>query len=284
MTKQSMPLVSTVIPAYNAAPFLSKAIESALAQSYPLIEIIVVDDGSHDETSEIAQRYPVVLIRHEKNRGVSSARNTGIRAAKGEWVAFLDADDTWHPQKTEIQLSLTHPNYAAVCSAKFDEIDELTFEAVFWRNLGGAPSSTIVRRGVLLELGMFDEELLAVEDYNLWLRFLLAGYRVKLTENWHQYSPPENSLSSNAGKMFLGEVENIKKIARLAELSAEVVHRRIRMLRLEYLPILLHQRRLTLARQQILAMGFRDRASWKFWKAFLPTRVLDLKKKLARGR
>src|SRR5688500_9583140 len=99
-------LVSVVIPAYNYGHFVTEAVASALNQTHPHVEVIVVDDGSTDGTADILKPFGSrIRYIYQPNRGLSAARNTGIRAARGEWVAFLDADDLWHPSKTETQLS-----------------------------------------------------------------------------------------------------------------------------------------------------------------------------------
>src|SRR5918995_1252705 len=97
-------LVSVVIPCYNQAHFLVEAIESVLAQSYPRFEIVVVDDGSTDDTSEVAARYPGVRYVYQNNQGVSAARNSGLARSEGEYVVFLDADDRLLPEALEAGL------------------------------------------------------------------------------------------------------------------------------------------------------------------------------------
>ncbi len=102
---ESRPPVSVVIPCYNGVEFLPEAIDSALAQSYPPLEVLVIDDGSTDDSATIAESYggPVRVIR-QHNQGESVARNRGIDEAKGDWIAFLDADDVWDSEKLELQL------------------------------------------------------------------------------------------------------------------------------------------------------------------------------------
>src|SRR5487761_1421423 len=102
---KDQPLVTAIIPAYNYGPLVVEAVESACAQTYPRMEVIVVDDGSTDDTQGRLRPYldRIRYIRQE-NRGLSAARNTGIQAAQGEWNALLDADDVWHPQKTAVQI------------------------------------------------------------------------------------------------------------------------------------------------------------------------------------
>ena len=101
---ESAPSISVVIPCYNAAAFLRATIESILGQTHPVLEVIVVDDGSTDDSANIAESFgPPVRVIRQPNQGESAARNRGIEAAAGEWVAFLDADDLWLPTKVELQ-------------------------------------------------------------------------------------------------------------------------------------------------------------------------------------
>ena len=101
-----MPTVSVVIPAYNSASYLAEAVESALGQTFKDLEILVVDDGSTDETQELMRRYgPPVRCLSQENTGVATARNRGIDESRGRYVAFLDADDVWQPDKLEKQLA-----------------------------------------------------------------------------------------------------------------------------------------------------------------------------------
>jgi glycosyltransferase involved in cell wall biosynthesis len=115
--------VSAVIPAYNAERFISGAIQSVLVQTYEIAEIIVVDDGSMDRTAEIAAGFPEARVIRRPNGGPGAARNTGIHAASGEWIAFLDSDDLWVPRKTEIQLACASPEVGVIHSNKFDPIE-----------------------------------------------------------------------------------------------------------------------------------------------------------------
>src|SRR5690348_6716413 len=98
------PTVSAVIPAFNSELCVSNAIQSALAQTYEIAEIIVVDDGSIDGTARLAASFPKTRVIRRPNGGQGAARNTGVAAASGDWIAFLDSDDTWHPRKTEHQV------------------------------------------------------------------------------------------------------------------------------------------------------------------------------------
>jgi glycosyltransferase involved in cell wall biosynthesis len=273
-----LPLVSAIIPAYNAAKFIHKAIESALAQTHHLLEIIVVDDGSRDETAKVARDYPVTVILQE-NGGPASARNTGVRASSGEWLAFLDHDDSWHVDKTEQQLKYAKPGISAVFCEKSPGIESVSFADMFARNYGGNPSSTIIRADVLRDLGMFDDDraLMGVDDYNLWLRFMMAGYNFAGTTKYYEFSPDENHYGGKPDKMLAAELVNIDKIAALANLDKETVERRKCASRLGYLPELIAARKLRVARQQLKELGF-NRKTAKYWAAFLPEWTLNLRR------
>jgi glycosyltransferase involved in cell wall biosynthesis len=179
--------VSVVVPAYNAAPFLRAALDSVLAQTEPVAEVLVVDDGSTDATAEIAAGYaaPVRLLRQE-NAGVSAARNHGIREARGEWIAFLDADDTWLPAKNAVQLAALRaaPEHG-VCYSAFQVVDEdlrplriernrrrgTILEDLLQRgNVVGSVCTVLVRRSLLDEVGGFDPAFSYCADWELWVR------------------------------------------------------------------------------------------------------------------
>lgn len=274
----NLPSVSAIIPAYNAAKFIHVAIDSALAQTHHLLEIIVVDDGSRDETAQIAEGYPITVIRQE-NGGPASARNTGARAAGGEWLAFLDHDDSWHVDKTEQQLKYAHADISAVFSKKSDGDAPVSFAQMFARNYGGNPSSTIIRTDVLRDLGMFDEDpaLIGLDDYNLWLRFVLAGYKFAATPDYYNFTPDENHYGGNSDKMLTAELVNIDKIVALANIGKEAADHRKRLLLLQYLPDLIVNRKLRPARQHLRHLGF-DRETAKYHVAFLPEWVLNLRR------
>ena len=181
-----MPLVSVVIPVHNRAGLVTRAVYSVLGQSFRDFELIVVDDGSDDDTAEVLGNFDdKITVLCQSNRGVSAARNLGIRHAKGELVAFLDSDDEWLPQKLERQLAYFDPvDPCFVCHT--DEIWIRNGHEVpqkkQHRKQGGrfferalrlcliSPSSVIISRELLDSVGWFDEALQAAEDYDLWLR------------------------------------------------------------------------------------------------------------------
>lgn len=193
------PRVSVIIPAYNAAPYIAEALASVLAQTYQDFEIMVSDDGSKDDTAERVKPFlqdPRVRYAWGTNGGVSCARNRGIKLARGEFVAFLDADDWWPKQKLEKQVALmdAHPEIGLLCgdTAQFDEEgiwcqswfreqglrpaflgESLVVTDVFAKLLEVTfiPTGTVlVRRSVMDTVGLFDESLPVAEDLDFFLR------------------------------------------------------------------------------------------------------------------
>ena len=169
---------------------MARAIDSVLAQSYKASEIIVIDDGSSDATSEVAKMYPDILLLRQNNMGVSTARNNGVMMASHEWVAFLDSDDTWHPKKLAFQVAHHKKNPDSLISytdevwirnekecplpKKFQKPQRVTFEnSLEYCNI--APSSVLVNKEYFDRLGGFDEAMEVCEDYDLWLRVLKEG-------------------------------------------------------------------------------------------------------------
>ncbi len=180
------PRVSVVLPTYNRGWILEQAVESVLGQEYANLELVVVDDGSTDNTNGLLSRFGdrITVIR-QANRGVSAARNAGIRASNGELIALLDSDDTWLPGKVTAQVAFfsDHPD-ALVCQT--DEIwirngvrvnpgkrHRKEAGMIFERSLAlclVSPSAVMMKRSLLDQMGLFDEALPACEDYDLWLR------------------------------------------------------------------------------------------------------------------
>jgi glycosyltransferase involved in cell wall biosynthesis len=183
----SEPLVSVVIPAYNYGQFVTEAVDCALAQSYPNVEVIVVDDGSTDDTRRRLEPYGARIRYHyQKNQGLSAARNTGIRLARGEFIALLDADDLWHPRKLEVQMRVfaRHPDAAVVASDGKKDLgvpwcainddaplaeEEIPLTDLLIHSRFG-PSGVVLRRACLGEETPFDTTLRSVEDRDLWMR------------------------------------------------------------------------------------------------------------------
>lgn len=181
-----MAFVTAIIPTYDRAVVLDRAIRSVLAQTFADFELIVVDDGSRDSTPEVLDRYDGKLKTvSRENRGVSAARNAGLALAGGELVAFLDSDDEWLPEKLARQVA-AYKEHGGDFVCHTDEIwirdgKEVAQKSIH-RKQGGrffdralercliSPSSVMIARRLLDRIGWFDEELPAAEDYDLWLR------------------------------------------------------------------------------------------------------------------
>ena len=191
------PLVSVIIPAYNRAHLIGRAIASVLAQSYRHFEIVVVDDGSNDDlgTALAAIADPRLrCIAHPKNRGAAAARNTGIAAAQGEFVAFLDSDDTWYPDKLAFQVAAMRdqPSDVAGHVCAYDCIKagytprqiapnwlaQPFRRAVLFGCTCGPGATLFCRRAVFADVGPLDEELRRLEDWDWLLRLAEKNYRL----------------------------------------------------------------------------------------------------------
>ncbi|MHB8117595.1 MAG: glycosyltransferase family 2 protein [Methanothrix sp.] len=185
-----MPIVSVIISTYNRAYLVGRAIRSVLDQTYQDFELIVVDDGSADNTDEVVKGFNdlrIRYIRHEQNKGSAAARNTGINAAQGEYIAFQDSDDEWLPEKLEKQMRIFEmaPAQVGVVYTGFYLIkgDRKTYipdpnikitegnihSELLKRNFVGTPSA-VVRKRCFKKVGMFDERLPSLEDWELFIR------------------------------------------------------------------------------------------------------------------
>ncbi len=228
--------ISVIIPTHNRAHSISRAIESVLQQSLPAAEIIIVDDGSSDNTAALIHgHFSDCRYLHQKNQGVSSARNRGIRAASGEWLAFLDSDDEWMPEKLAAQATaLEHNPGMRLCHT----------EEIWIRNgkrvnpmkkhakKGGwifqhclplcaiSPSSVILHRSLFQTIGLFDESLPACEDYDLWLR-ICAFYPTLFIKRPQiiKYGGHEDQLSRQHWGMDRFRIQALEKIIAHPQLS-----------------------------------------------------------------
>lgn len=190
------PAVSVVIPAYNAAWCVGKAIDSVLAQTFTDFELLVVDDGSTDDTASALARFgKAIRVIRQHNGGLSCARNAGIRASRGEFVAFLDADDWWLPDKLARQVTLmrAQPTVGFVSTAaRVENLEGQLLNVwactackgpflpcLFGANgdVAGSGSAVMVRRLLFDQVGGFDESLRSLEDVDMWMRLAaVAGY------------------------------------------------------------------------------------------------------------
>ena len=227
------PLVSVVIPAYNMERFICDAVDSALSQTYKNIEVIVIDDGSKDRTKEILKKYaPNIRYIFKENAGLSAARNTGIKYAKGEYVAFLDADDRWLSQKIEKQIKAFNESDSIgliSCGVRMinesgdilavDKKEEIYsnknkfIEKLYLSNFVSGGSQAVVKRSCFEKVGFFDENIQSSEDWDMWLRiaeqFDIRFVKEVLVEALVRTA--SLSSASNAEKMITSDMYVIKK-------------------------------------------------------------------------
>jgi len=189
-----MPLVSIIIPTYNRANFLLKTIQSIFKQTFKDFELIVINDGSDDNTREIIDSLNYKIHYYfQKNRGVSAARNVGIKSSDCKWFAFLDSDDLWRKKKLQIQMERIQQDQSIkICytNEKWLRNGQHLNQKKKHQKYSGwilekmlplcliSPSSVVIAREVFDEVGLFDESLPACEDYDLWLRI---GIRYPIT-------------------------------------------------------------------------------------------------------
>lgn len=193
-TANASPLVSVIIPTHNRADVLPRAIESALAQTYQNVEIMVVDDRSTDDTAAVLNRYHTVhVLRNRRTRGASGARNTGIKEATGELIAFLDSDDAWLPDKLTAQVRRLKASpltvgaiYCGVegiypgnkTSRTMAGLSGDIYRDLLIQNRVGSASRLLVPRSVFGDVGLFNEEFKTLNDWEMVLR-IAKKYRIE---------------------------------------------------------------------------------------------------------
>ena len=234
-------LVSVVIPAYNAASYIGGALNSVLAQTFTNYEIIVVNDGSPDTAAlETAlQPYqPSIRYLKQANRGPSGARNAGIQAARGKYLAFLDSDDVWLPQHLARQmdmlaknsgLGLIYANCLLLADDKplgiaFDNTSQslpVDFDALLAERATVNTSSTVVLREAVIQAGMFDERFKRCEDFDLWLRLAHAGMQMTFSREIQIGHRLANGLAADSDLMKQALIGVYEKTATMPGLKAE---------------------------------------------------------------
>jgi glycosyltransferase involved in cell wall biosynthesis len=236
--------ISVVIPAYNSALFLPHSLESVFAQTLKPVEVIVVDDGSTDNTAAVATELGATVLRCS-NGGPGAARNAGIRAASGEWIALLDADDRWAAEKLERQAASIRPESVLVYTGiqVFDDNgvreEQLAIEATLARKTLRyrnpiATSSVLMRRKAALAGGGFNEEIQSCEDWELWVRLKRAGDFEAVADPLTHYYVHSNSYSTNSAKMLAGldQIMDSTLLAGLQGLNRWAWRHRIRAVQL----------------------------------------------------
>lgn len=223
--------VSCIIPAYNAARFIDEAIESVLAQTVPVAEIIVVDDGSTDNTIELLSRYgSSVRVLTQQNAGPAAARNNGVRNSTGAFIAFLDSDDLWKAEKTEVQLSRFEQNPdLQVCFADLFNFRTITPNAPFrdgfeelveWPRVPFSPCTLLARRSAFETIGEFDVSLRRGEDTEWFVRMMMRKVPYEVLKDvllWRRVHDQNLTLESPPGPQDVIRVLKIALDRRRAE-------------------------------------------------------------------
>ena len=243
--KMLNPLVSIIIPAFNAEKFVCEALESVFTQSYGPIEVIVVDDGSTDKTAEVVKSYQTrrinkerLIFIHQQNAGPSAARNAGINVAKSKYIAFLDSDDIWTKDKLlrQIQLMETHPDtgllfgdtrrfsrdnilISSLFEQKGYDLDffgenfylKHAYNKILTNGNFITTGTVILKRKCLEHVGYFDENLRYSEDMDLWLRIAVRYPIAYSTDLYMLRRIHEHNVSENIEAMYLGFITVMQK-------------------------------------------------------------------------
>jgi len=255
----AVPKVSAIIPTYKTTDCIVECLDSVFAQTYKDFEAIVVNDGSPDtiELEKVLGSYMerIVYIKQE-NKRAAGARNTAIHHARGEFVAFLDSDDTWMPHHLAAQmqlfehdpsLSLTYSNALVGMPGKEFEFmercpsaGEATFESLLLEQCQIPISTVVARKEAITRAGMFDEKLLRNDDYDMWVRTVFYGARIAYTEKVNAYMriARPGSLSESRAKMAEGSWAILEKLTRtlpLTDQARKVVEQRAAYYKARYL-------------------------------------------------
>lgn len=298
------PLVSIVIPAYNVAEFIAETLSTVFAQTFTDFEVIIVNDGSPDtEEFEFALQPYIDRICYfkQENRGASAARNAGVRAARGELVAFLDADDLWRPNYLAEQIKFINQQgcdlscadamiFGTSADAGRSYMDSLmstapatgqvTFLELVNADRSLITSGVVVRRELVLEVGLFDEALRNAQDFDLWLRLARHGARLAYQRKvLLSYRSRPNSLSGDAINSHKRELLVFNKIERSYEFTSaerpevmEVIRQRRSLLEYELGKLYLIPGEFALARESF-ANANNLRRNWKPQLAFWLARI-----------
>lgn len=224
------PLVSIIMPIYNGEDFINYAIESALNQTYELFELIIVNDGSTDNSSDVINNYLIdkrIKYFHQNNRGVAAARNTALRQAKGQFIAFLDQDDIWLSDKLNLQVCylMENPHIHLVYSRQ--EFIDATGKRIHYNWPTGANGycfsqifqrnhitilTVLLRKSTIEEIGYFNEYLSGTDDYEMWLRITLKHPIHFMNETLALYRIHSTNVSKNLFKMTLLDLATIESV------------------------------------------------------------------------
>ncbi len=289
-----MPKISVIIPAYNVAPYIGETLDSVFAQTFADYEVIVVNDGSPD-TEDLERALARFIGRldylKQENRGASAARNTGLHAAQGELVAFLDADDLWLPNYLDEQVkfmrarvcdlvcadaevfndaSREEKTYMESLMADAPPTGDVTFLGLLSAEQSLITSGVVARRELVLEVGLFDEALRNSQDFDLWLRLARQGAQMAYQcRTLLRYRSRDNSLSGDEVNVHRRELRVLEKVEREYDLSraerpevVSVIKRRRAVLEFELGKLYLAQGEFARARESFGKANQQGR-SWK---------------------
>lgn len=237
-----MPQVSVIIPTYNRAKLLHSAITSVLNQTFQDFEIVVIDDGSQDNTQEIVKNFHDERIRyicHKENKGEAGTRNTGIINSHAEYIAFLDDDDEWLPEKLQQQVGLLKDSESKVgCIYTGYLVVDITkgkiirrripikrgniYHDLFVRNYIGVPSTVILRRECFQKVNLFDENITFGTDYDMWIRIAKEFHFDYIEKPLVKYYIHKNRLSANLDIQIKGFETILKKYNQFFTLNNKI--------------------------------------------------------------
>ncbi len=287
------PKISVIMPAYKAAATIAAALRSIRDQTVRVHEVIVVDDGSPDDTAELVARdFSEVRLMRQPNAGPAVARNNGAQAATGDWLAFLDADDVWLADKLERQLPATEDPKAAVVAGRVVGRRDPHFHPApdfdsLWAHNTIATSSVLLRREAFLAAGGMTAHLPPCEDYNLWLRLAGTGWRIVVVDApVIIYSPTDESLTRNLIRFAEAERACMEDVGATFGLPRERIRQRVAVSYHAHGQAALYVRNMKVARRLLMAAlrrGPSSRRMIDLVAASLPPAMLDLRRRLLQG-
>jgi glycosyltransferase involved in cell wall biosynthesis len=306
-----MPKVSVIIPAYNVAPYIGETLDSVFSQTFADYEVIVINDGSPDTEElerELARFIGRINYVKQENRGAAAARNEGLRTARGEFVAFLDADDLWLSNYLDEQIKFVierncdlvcadaevfsdgshkHETYMETLMADAPPTGDVTFIGLLSAEQSLITSGVVVRRERVLEVGLFDEALRNAQDFDLWLRLAWSGTRMAYQRRvLLRYRSRENSLSGDEVNVHRRELRVLDKVERSYDLSPaqraeafSVIERRRALLEFELGKLYLTRGEFTRARESFgkanqLRRSLRTRVA--VWSARIAPKLMQI--------
>lgn len=229
--------ISVVIPTYNSRRFIGRTLSTVYGQTCPPYEVIVMDDGSRDGTPQAAAEYAsahggmaYTRIYRQRNKGAGAARNAGIRHATGNWIAFLDSDDLWHPRKLELVLDAIrlHPGASIIAHDEFNtqegnlskktlspmhlgyDASKDLFLQLYEGNLFSTSCMT-VKKDLIQQAGGFDTSLRSAQDYDMWIRLGMHGALHYMENPLGMYVMREGNITSNTYRRYLCEMRICRK-------------------------------------------------------------------------